>query len=332
MFKNSWVKTLLFAAVAVLATYVLMSLLGLKFRRLIITSVMLGCVYGLIALGYSLIYKASGLMSFVQGDIMTLGAFLGLAFFNVLIRLVGGAAGGNALAAFIAAVVLTTVAAFLFGVLLEKGAIRKLLNKNVMAIYVVLATIAISYIIQNGAQLAWGTIALNFPSVFRVITVPIMGVGIQPEMIVCVVVSALCMIVLHIFMTKTRIGTSMRAAALDAKAAEACGIDVSLSTGLTWGMAAGLAAIAGILIGPIYGVYSMLGAFIGRKGFSAAVIGGYGNMYGAMLGGVILGLVETLVAGYASSTLKNLIAYILLIAFLFIKPTGIFNEKAIQDV
>ncbi len=332
MFKQPWVKAVLISAATIIAAYIMMRLFGIKFRRLIITSLMLGCIYGLIALGYSLIYKASGLMSFVQGDIMTLGAFLGLAFFNLFVRLIGSQAGGNDLLAFIVSVILTTIAAFLFGVLLEKGAIRKLLNKNVMAIYVVLATIAISYIIQNGAQLVWGTIALNFPSVFNVITVRIMGVGVQPEMIVCVVVSAICMIILHLFMTKTRIGTSMRAAAMDAKAAEACGIDVSLSTGLTWGMASGLAAIAGILIGPIYGVYSMLGAFIGRKGFSAAVIGGYGNMYGAMLGGIILGLVETLVAGYASSTLKNLIAYILLIAFLFIKPTGIFNERAIQDV
>ena len=329
-------STLWFLAGLVLTAvvgYVLMRYFGIKFRRLVITGVMLGCIYGLIALGYSLIYKASGLMSFVQGDIMTLGAFLGLFYYNLLRAFTGAAeSGGSDVLSFVIAVLLTTISAFLFGVLLEKGAIRKLLNKNVMAIYIVLATIAISYIIQNGVQLAWGTIALPFPSIFSVITVKLWGVGIQPEMISCVVLSAICMIILHIFMTKTRIGTSMRAAAMDAKAAEACGIDVSLSTGLTWGMAAALAAIAGILIGPIYGVYSMLGSFIGRKGFSAAVIGGYGNMYGAMLGGIILGLVETLVAGYASSTLKNLIAYILLIAFLFIKPTGIFNERAIQDV
>ncbi len=334
MSKNKWLFIAVCTLIGLVAAYFVLDLgTPIKFRRLVITGVMLGCIYGLIALGYSLIYKASGLMSFVQGDIMTLGAFLGLSFFNMF-RVQPGEGGQNAsnLTAFIISVVLTTIASFLFGILLEKGAIRKLLNKNVMAIYIVLATIAISYIIQNGAQLAWGTIALPFPSVFKVITVKIMGVGIQPEMISCVVLSAICMVILHIFMTKTKMGTSMRAAAMDAKAAEACGIDVSMSTGVTWGLAAGLAAIAGILVGPIYGVYSVLGSFIGRKGFSAAVIGGYGNMYGAMVGGIILGLVETLVAGYASSTLKNLIAYLLLIIFLFVKPTGIFNERAIQDV
>lgn len=195
-----------------------------------------------------------------------------------------------------------------------------------------MATIAISYIIQNGVQLGWGTIALYFPSVFSVMSVKVFGTSVQPEALLCVIVSLICMLLLHFFMTKTKFGTSMRAAAMDSIAAEACGIDVSLSTGVTWGLAAGLAAIGGILLGPIYGVFSMLGATIGRKGFSGAVIGGYGNMYGAIVGGIILGLAETFVTGYASSTYKNLIAYVLLIVFLFVKPTGLFNEKAIQDV
>ncbi len=334
MRKYNWLALAILALAGLAVVYFLLQYHApIKLRRLALTGLMLGCIYGLIALGYSLIYKASGLMSFVQGDIMTLGAFLGLTFFTFFRTLFGtGEKGESHVGSFILSVALTTVAAFLFGVLLEKGAIRKLLNKNVMAIYVVLATIAISYIIQNGAQLIWGGIPLPVPSVFTALFVNVLGVRIQPEMVLCVILSAICMIILHIFMTKTKVGTSLRAAAMDAKAAEACGIDVSLSTGLTWGMAAGLAAIAGILVGPIYGVYTMLGANIGRKGFSAAVIGGYGNMYGAMLGGIILGLAETFVAGYASSTLKNLIAYLLLIAFLFIKPTGIFNEKAIQDV
>lgn len=290
------------------------------FVQLLITGFVLGSIYGLIALGYSLIYKASGLMSFVQGDIMTLGAYLGLAFYSTL-KL-----------PFFLSVILTMIIAFGLGIGLEKGVIRKLLNKNVLPIYVVLATIAVSYIIQNGVQLAWGTVALHFPPIFNLLSVKVFGVSVQPEALMCVAISLICMIALHLFMTKTMFGTSMRAAAMDAIAAEACGIDVSLTTGITWALSAVLAAIAGILIGPIYGVFSILGATIGRKGFSAAVIGGYGNMYGAMLGGIILGLAETFVTGYVSSTYRNLIAYIILIAFLFIKPTGIFNEKAIQEI
>lgn len=289
------------------------------YGMLLISGLVIGSIYGLIALGYSLIYKSSGLLSFVQGDIMTLGAFLGLTFYSYLGL------------PFAVSLILTVLCAVLLGFALEKGVIRKLLDKNVMAIYIVLATIAISYIVQNGSMLVWGSIALNFPSIFKVKTIKLGSISVQPEAIMCFVVAIICMFILHLYMTKTKLGTSMRAASMDAMAAESCGIDVSLSTGLSWGLSAGLAAVAGILIGPIYGVYTTLGAVIGRKGFSSAVIGGYGNMYGAMVGGLILGLVETFSASLISSTYKNLIAYGLLLVFLFLKPTGIFNEKAIKD-
>lgn len=135
----------------------------LKFLTLCISGVMLGCIYGLIALGYGLIYKVSGLMSFVQGDMLTLGAFLGLTFYSILGL------------TYWLSLLLTMLCAFAFGMLLEKGVIRHLLNKKVMPIYVVLATIAISYILQNGSQLIWGTWTLNFPSVFKASTVKLFG-------------------------------------------------------------------------------------------------------------------------------------------------------------
>ena len=290
------------------------------FTRLLIQGLVLGSIYGLIALGYSLIYKASGLMTLVQGDIMTLGAFLGLTFY------------GTMHLPYWLSLLLTIAIAFAFGMLLEKGVIRRLLGKNVLAIYVVLATIAIANILQSAIQLQWGGNTLSFPSVFNVMSVKVLGVNIQPERLLSMGIAFVIMLILHFFMSKTRLGTSMRAAAMNPMAAKACGIDTSLTTGITWGLSAGLAAVAGILIGPILGVASTLGAQIGRKGFAGAVIGGYGNMYGAMLGGMILGITETLAAGYISSDYKNIIAYLILIVFLFAKPTGIFNEKAIQDV
>jgi len=291
-----------------------------KFLALVISGLMLGCVYGLIGLGYSLIYKASGLMSFVQGDIMSLGAFLGLTFFSFC-KL-----------PFAVSLILTIIIAFAFGMLLEKGVIRKLLDKNVLPIYIVLATIAVSYILQNGLQLIWGTVTFYFPSIFDVTTVKLLNIRVQPETLLCVGVSLVCMFILHLFMTKTKLGTAMRASSMDPMAAKSVGIDVSLTTGLTWAISAALAAVAGMLIGPIYGVYAALGATIGRKGFSSSVIGGFGNMYGAMIGGIILGLLEVLTSGYISSMYKNLIAYIVLLVFLFVKPTGLLNERAIQDL
>ena len=260
-------------------------------------------------------------MSFVQGDMLTLGAFLGLTFYSILGL------------TYWLSLLLTMLCAFAFGMLLEKGVIRRLLNKKVMPIYVVLATIAISYILQNGSQLIWDTWTLNFPSVFKASTVKLFGLlAVQPEVILCLILSMVSMVVLHLFMNKTKLGTAMRASSMDSMAAESCGINVSLTTGITWGVSAMLAAMAGILIGPMHGVYSSLGANLGNKGFAGAIAGGYGNMYGAIVGGILLGLLEILVSGYVSSAYKNLIAYVALLLFLCIKPTGLFNERAIQDV
>lgn len=289
------------------------------YLTLLISGLMIGSIYGLIALGYSLIFKSSGLLSFVQGDIMTLGAFLGITFYSYLGL------------PFVVSLLLAVACAVVLGFALEKGVIRSLLNKDVGIVYVVLATIAISYIVQNGSMVIWGSITLNFPSVFGISAIKIGNISVQPEALLCILVGFICMLLLHFYMTKTKLGTSMRAASMDPIAAESCGIDVSLSTGISWGLSAGLAAVAGILIGPIYGVYTTLGSVIGRKGFSSAVIGGYGNMYGAIVGGLILGLVETFSASLISSTYKNLIAYCLLLGFLLVKPTGIFNEKSVQD-
>lgn len=290
------------------------------FVVLLINGLVIGGVYGLIALGYSLIYRASGLLSFAQGDMITLGAYLGLTFYSILGL------------PFFVSFLLTFACSFLVGMLLERGVIRQLLRKNVLPIYVVLATIAISYIIQNSMQAFFGTTTLRFPQVFSKGNLTIFGVTAQTEAYACLFISLLLMLLLHLFMSRTKFGTAMRSAAMDPIAAESCGINSSFTTGVTWGLSASIASIGGMLLGPMYGVYTMLGSVIGRKGFAGAVIGGYGNMYGAMIGGVILGLVETFVAGYWTGTYKNLIAYIILILFLFVKPTGIFNEKAIQDV
>ena len=281
--------------------------------QVLISGLVIGCVYGLIALGYSLIYKASGLMSFAQGDMLTLGAFLGYMFY------------GQLKLPFVVSLVCVMLCMFGLGQLLERGIIRVLLKNNVLPVYIVLATIAISYIIQNAAMMIWGTQTLTFPPIFGSSLVELFGVKVQPEAIFCIIMSVICMLFLHVFMKYTRFGTAMRAAAMDPTAARACGINTSFSTGVTWGLSAGVAAVGGMLLGP------MLGAIIGRKGFSSAVIGGFGNMYGAMLGGILLGLIETGTSAYVSSAYKDMISYSILLIFLFVKPTGIFNEQAITE-
>lgn len=288
--------------------------------KILLSGLVLGSIYGLIALGYSLIYKASGLMSFAQGDLLTLGAFLGYTFYGVL------------KVPFIVAFFAVIIIMFLLGFGIEKGIINRLVQKGTLPIYTVLATIAVSYIIQNSSMVIFGSEMKYFPPIIPAMkSIEILGLSVQTEAVLCIGISLLCMVVFNIFMKYTALGTSMRAAAMDPLAARACGIDVSLTTGLAWAIASGIAALSGILIGPVYGVYTTLGAVIGRKGFSSAVIGGFGNMLGAIVGGVFLGVVETLISGYISSAYKDIIAYSLLLMFLFVKPTGIFNERAIAD-
>ena len=288
--------------------------------KLLVSGLALGAVYSLIAMGYSTVYKASGLMNFVQGDVLTLGAFLGLTFHKILGL------------PYWLSLILTVVCAMAFGMLIEKGIIRRLLNRNLNAIYIILATIAVSYIIQNGSFLIWGGVTEYFPSMFDKATIDLFGIKVQPEAILCFTVALFTMLLMHLFMNMTKLGTAMRAASMDARAAESCGINVSLTTGLTWGIATAIASVAGMIVGPMYGVYVSLGSALGGKAFAGAVMGGFGNMYGAMVGGLLLGLLETFISGFVSSTYKNLIAYLLLLVFLFIKPTGLFNEKEIQDI
>ena len=136
------------------------------------------------------------------------------------------------------------------------------------------------------------------------------------------------MVGLHLFMSRTKMGTSLRAAAQDPMAAGVMGINVPMTVGIAWALAAALSAVAGILLAPIYGVYPKMGAILSTKGFAAAVLGGYGNMYGAIIGGLIFGVVETMAAGYISSAFKDIISFGVLILVLFVMPHGILKVKA----
>lgn len=286
--------------------------------QVLISGLVIGCIYGLIALGYSLVYKASGLMNFCQGDILTIGAFLGYTFYGLLKW------------PFLVSFVLVIAIEVLLGMLIERGIIRRLFANHAGGIYIVLATIAVSYILQNGAMISWGTRILYFPSIFGVPSISLGGIHVQAEAAFCIVVSIAIMMILHLFTKYSKYGTAMRAAAMDPLAAKACGVNPSMTTALTWGISAAIAGFGGMLIGPVYGVFTTLGSAMGRKGFAGAVMGGFGNMYGALLGGALLGILETVIASYVSSTYKDLAAYGLLLIFLYLKPTGIFNEKAIE--
>ena len=286
------------------------------FGQLLVGGIAVGCIYALIGLGYSLIYSASALMSFVQGEIFMLGAYVAYTIY-VSLHI-----------PFVLAVLLAIGIMFLFGIVLQRGMISPLLKRGAQQIHIVLATIGLSIFLKNFAMIVWGSDVKNFPSALGENPISIANISISPQQIAIVLVTIACMVGLHLFMSRTKLGTSLRAAAQDPMATGVVGINVPLTVGIAWALAAALSAVAGILLAPIYGVYPKMGAILSTKGFAAAVLGGYGNMYGAIIGGLIFGVVETMAAGYISSSFKDIISFGVLILVLFVMPHGILKVKA----
>lgn len=286
--------------------------------QLVVGGLTLGAVYGLIALGYSLIYSASGLMTFVQGEYFMLGAFVAYTL-HVLLG-----------APFIVAFVLTLGVMFVFGILTERLIIGPLQRRGSGVIHIVLVTIGLSIFLRNGAMLAWGSEVFHFPSAFGEGPFRLGSLHLVPQDLWIVAATVGAMVLLQLFLHRTGAGRSLRAAAQDATGAAVLGIDVPWSVALTWGLSAAMAGLAGVLIAPIYGVQSSMGLLIGLKGFAAAVVGGYGSIPGAILGGLFLGLVETLAAGYVSSAAKDVIIFAVLLLVLFVLPRGFLRVPVLE--
>ena len=289
------------------------------FVRLLFSGLITGCMYGLIGIGYSTIYRASGLMTMVQGDLFSLGAYLCWTFYTLM---------GIP---FFISVAMGMAIMFLAGLLIEKGYIGTMTKKGSPSIFILIGTVAIATVIQSSVTLLWPWSIVNFAPIFNMPPIVVAGAEFRAEIFLAVGVSLVCMTVMHFYVKYSKFGTAMRAAAQDPKAAQACGVNVGLTTRVTWGISAAIAALGGCMLGPLYGLHAKLGQSIGEKGFAGAVAGGYGNMYGAMVGGLLIGLVEVLAAGYISSGYKDFIAYGLLLLVLVVKPTGIFNEQAIRS-
>lgn len=286
----------------------------------LIGGLVLGCTYGMLALGYSLIYQASGYMNFTQPDLLMVGAFLGLTFFDMWGL------------PFVIALAISMIIMFSIGMLMEKSFIRTLVKKQANNIYIVLATIALSTILQNAAMLLWDSRQHAFPPIFGDLpAIRIGGAAVRPESILAIVVAVAAMIALHLFLNKTKFGTAMRASAQNKMAANVMGINVWKTISITYGIAAAMACLGGVIVAPSLGVSMNLGSQLGMKSFASAVVGGYGNMYGAIVGALLIGLVETFSAAYIGSVYKDFIVFSLLILTMIFKPTGIFNAKVYDN-
>ncbi len=286
------------------------------FISVLVGGLVLGCTYGMLSMGYSLIYQASGYMNFTQANLLMLGAFIAWQMYSIWKF------------PFVVSLITALLIMFCVGWMMERFIIRRLVAKKAKNVYVVLATIALSIIAENAALLIWGGRINYFPSLYgNNDPIQIGSASVTKEQITCIIVALCAMVILHLFLNRTKFGTSMRAAAQSKTAASCMGINVNRTIGITYGIAAALACLGGVLVAPTMYVSYQLGNNLSAKSFAGAVIGGYGNIYGAIVGSLVIGLLETFVAGYVSSAYKEFIVYGVMILFMIFKPSGIFNAK-----
>ena len=291
----------------------------MQFLQLVISGIAQGCIYGLIALGFVLIYKATETVSFVQGELMMLGAFGGLACMTML--------GFPYWLSVICAIVAMAV----FGVLLERIVIRPILGQPAFSI--VMLTIGIGYVARGLITMIPGigteTHTLPVPYKDEIWKVGTLVLNVE-QMVVIAATSALCALLFAIF-KYSKMGIAMQASSQNQLAAYYMGIPVKRINGLVWGLASAVAAIAGLLLAPITFVHANMG-FIGLKAFPAAVVGGFGSLPGAIVGGLIIGIVESLAGFYAPDGIKDIAAYVVVLIMLMVKPNGLFGEKLRKKV
>jgi branched-chain amino acid transport system permease protein len=297
-----------------------------QFLQLTISGVAQGCIYGLIALGFVLIYKATETVSFAQGELMMLGAFGGLVGLTML---------GFP---YWLSVICAIVAVALVGVVLERLVIRPILGQPAFSI--VMLTIGIGYVARGLITMipVIGTETMTLPVPYKdeiwKLGGDANGIGAVvfnvEHMVVIAVTAVLCALLFTIF-RYSKLGIAMQAASQNQLAAYYMGIPVKRLNGIAWGMAAAVAAIAGLLLAPITFVHANMG-FIGLKAFPAAVVGGFSSLPGAIVGGLVIGLVESFAGFYLPDGFKDVAAYVVVLVMLMVKPNGLFGEKLRKKV
>ena len=292
------------------------------FLNSLISGLSLGSVYAIIALGYTMVYGISKMLNFAHGDVIMVGGFISFCMTMYV--------GLNGWIALIVAIVVCTV----LGILIERLAYRPLRGTGSLA--VLITAIGVSYFLQNTALLIWGANPRVFTSLFNGMNTIHAANGeltITPESLFTIVACVIIMIALTLFVNKTKAGKAMRAVSEDNGAAQLMGINVNQSISLTFAIGSGLAAVAGVLMCSAYPVLMpTTGAMPGIKAFTAAVFGGIGSIPGAMVGGLILGIIEIFARAYISTELSDAIVFACLIVVLLVKPTGLFGKKISEKV
>ncbi len=290
----------------------------------------LGGIYALIALGYTMVYGILKFINFAHGDILMVGAYVGLFVFNALRG--STAMGPWWIIAFFIAMLISMVVSALLGMAIERIAYKPLRKGSRLA--PLLSAIGISFILSNSCAWMFGTHSRKFDYPFDNTAISIGGVVITPHQIMVLIVAVVMMILLKLFIDKTKMGKAMRATSLDGETAKLMGINSDMIISLTFGIGSALAACGGILIALDYKVYATMGTMLGLKAFVAAVVGGIGNITGAMLGGFLLGILETFgvaILGIPQG-FKDTIAFAVLILILLLKPEGLLGKAEKEKV
>ena len=293
----------------------------INFLSYLINGISLGSVYAIIALGYTMVYGIAKMLNFAHGDIIMVGGFTTFTVVSTM--------GGSPLLGVLAAVVVCTV----LGVLVERVAYRPLRGASPLA--VLITAIGVSYLLQNVALLIFGSNARQFTSVVNVPPLKLAGgaLSISGVTIVTIAACIIIMIGLMLFINKTKIGQAMLAVSEDRGAATLMGINVNGTIAVTFAIGSALAAIAGVLLCSAYpSLTPYTGSMPGIKAFVAAVFGGIGSIPGALIGGVLLGVIENLAKAYISSQLSDAIVFSVLIIVLLVRPTGILGKKISEKV
>jgi branched-chain amino acid transport system permease protein len=287
------------------------------FAQVLVSGATVGSLYALIGLGFVVIFRATRVVNFAQGETAMLGAMLALYFFSDLQL------------PYLFAFLFAVLAVAAFGVLLERVAYRPLLDAPVVTL--ILATVAVGQMIRAAVRIVRGSEVSRFPPLLSTSPVSIGGVLVTPLNLTIVGLAVALVIAFVVFFRKTRLGKGMEATSENRDAATLVGIDVRRTFTLIWALSAGLAAAAGVLLAPLIIITPDMG-IIGLKGFIGAILGGFGNIPGAIAGCFLLGIIENLGGVYIASSMKDVIAFAVLLLVLCVRPQGLFGHAEARRV
>jgi branched-chain amino acid transport system permease protein len=274
----------------------------------------MGAVYALVAMGFSIVYRTMGLVNFAHADVVMIGAYVTVTFF-LTARLPFGLS-------LLLAIVLTGA----LGLVIER-ILRPLESKDLNLMLI--GTIGFGIVLESVAILIWGSFGTAVPTPIPNVPLHLGGVVVTTYQLLVLSVAALVTVLLFLFLDRTRLGTAMQAVAMDRLAATAMGVNVGTSNALAFAIGSAIAAVAGALVGPLLYVSPGMGASIGIKGFAAAILGGFGSIPGAIVGGLIFGLIEA-VSSTRLSAYSDLITFLVFALAMMVRHTGIFGERTVD--